>query len=290
MDDDRQELDMSREMWVRFEIYHDVVYAPEASLVAKELGCRGGWMGYFGTRSAPLGAASPEVVTAAFFNFHPQMVAKAVPQVWSVASPERFLQARLEIVDAALRRMLGADVAGLEEMVTLAASAAAGVPPGGRVLGAANQALPPPPEPHLALWQSCSTLRESRGDGHVAALVAAGLAPCEALVLFTADKGLDPAYMRRMRGWSEQEWQEAEAALVGRRLLTGGGLTVAGRELRAEIERWTDIAAAAPWQALGAGPTARLRDLMTPVVQRLSELNESMKPNPMALDPAEIVA
>lgn len=62
-------------------------------------------------------------------------------------------------------------------------------------------------------------LRESRGDGHVAALVAADLDPCEALVLFAADRALDPALLRLARGWSPQEWADAEDRLAERGLL-----------------------------------------------------------------------
>ncbi|MFE2752006.1 hypothetical protein ACFXGA_08365 [Actinosynnema sp. NPDC059335] len=272
-----------RELWVRFETYHDVTYfSPESRAVTDALGCKGGWMGYFGQRAAPLGAASPEVVTAAFFSFHPRKVARALPDAWDVATPERFLAARLEGVDRTLRRMLESlDVA---EAAELACRAAEAVPVAGRVLAAANRALPVPDEPHLALWQACTTLRESRGDGHVAALVAADLGPCEALVLFGADNDLDPAYLRTARGWSEEEWRDAEAALAERGLLDGG-LTPAGRALRADVERRTDEAATRPWDVLGAAGTARFAELMTPIALRLGRLNEAMRTNPMAIDP-----
>ncbi|MEU5693679.1 hypothetical protein [Actinosynnema sp. NPDC020468] len=273
-----------RDLWLRFETYHDVTYfTPESRAVTDALGCRGGWMGYFGMRAAPLGAASPEVVTSACFGFAPWMVHRALPDAWEVASPRRFLAARLEGVDAALRRILG-DVSGLAEAAELAVEAASRASTAGRVLGAANAALPLPPQPHLALWQACTTLRESRGDGHLAALVAADLEPCEALVLFGADKGLEPAYLRSARGWSEDEWAAAEAALRDRGLLADG-LTAAGRELRAEVERRTDEAAARPWTALGPERTARFAELMTPVARLVGERNEAMRTNPMAIDP-----
>ncbi|MFI9010238.1 hypothetical protein ACIGNX_23695 [Actinosynnema sp. NPDC053489] len=272
-----------RDLWLRFETYHDVTYfTPESRAVTDALGCRGGWMGYFAQRAAPLGAVPPEVVTAAFFNFHPRRVARALPDAWDVAGPERFLQARLEGVDGALRRML--ESLDLAEAAELAGQAAEAAPIAGRVLGAANRALPVPDEPHLALWQACTTLRESRGDGHVAALVAADLGPCEALVLFGADHGLDPAYLRAARGWSEEEWRAAEAALVERGLVDGG-LTPAGRALREEVERRTDAAATRPWDVLGRAGTARFAELMTPVALRLGRLNDAMRINPMAIDP-----
>ncbi|CCH34520.1 hypothetical protein ABZ816_42635 [Actinosynnema sp. NPDC047251] len=272
-----------RDLWLRFETYHDVTYfTPESRAATDELGCKGGWMGYFGMRAAPLGAASPEAVAAAFYSFHPRMVSRALPDAWDVASPERFLETRLRGVDGALRRMLPTLDVG--EPAALARDAATEAAKAGRVLGAANAALELPEEPHLALWQACTTLRELRGDGHIAALVAADLTPCETLVLFGADKGLDPAYLRTARGWNEDEWAAAEASL-GERGLYSAGLTVRGAELRREIERRTDHAAQSPWKALGPAKTARFEELMTPLVLRLARQNEAMRVNPMAIDP-----
>ncbi|WP_158843351.1 SCO6745 family protein [Saccharothrix deserti] len=276
-----------RDLWLRFETYHDVTYfSPESRAVTDALGCKGGWMGYFAQRAAPLGAVPPEIVAAAFYSFHPRMVSRALPDAWDVASPARFLDARLEGVDRALRRMLDGPDFGeaFAEAAELAGQAAEAAPLPGRVLAAANRALPVPDEPHLALWQACTTLRESRGDGHIAALVAADLSPCETLVLFSADKGLEPAYLRAARGWSEEEWRGAEATLAERGLFDDG-LTPAGRELREDVERRTDEAATRPWEVLGEEGTARFVDLMTPIARRLGHANEAMRINPMGIDP-----
>ncbi len=279
----------ARDLWLRFETYHDVTYfTPESRAVTDELGCKGGWMGYFGMRAAPLGAAAPETVTAAFFSFHPRMVRRALPDAWEVASPEEFLAARLRGVDGALRRMLAVDGADLAEAAELAVQAAAEVPLVGRVLGAANAALPLPGEPHLALWQACTTLRESRGDGHIAALVALDLGACETLVLFGADHGLDSGYLKQARGWSDEEWGVAEDSLRERGLFDRG-LTVEGRALREEVERRTDQAAVHPWRALGARETARFAELMTGIALELGRRNEAMRTNPMGIDPVRVL-
>ena len=50
----------------------------------------------------------------------------------------------------------------------------------GRPLFAAHMQLPWPDEPHLVLWHAATLLREHRGDGHVAALLTAGLDGCVA--------------------------------------------------------------------------------------------------------------
>lgn len=281
----------ARAMWVRFETYHDVTYfTPESRAATDALGCKGGWMGYFGMRAAPLGAASPEVVTAVFYNFAPARVGRALPDAWAVASPEAYLRTRLSGVDGALRRLLPADVlegSELAEAAALLRSAASHAPTAGRPLAAANGALPWPAQPHLALWQATTRLRESRGDGHVAALVSAGLDPCETLVAYGADRGLPDDYMRAARGWSEPEWAAARERLIDRDLLTTtGALTEAGVALRAWIESRTDEAAALPWLAIGEEATARAAALLTPIALRIAEGNEAMALNPMALDAA----
>jgi hypothetical protein len=50
----------ARRMWPAFETYHAQIYfVPEAAEAYRQLGLKGGWMGYFASRSAPLGAAPP---------------------------------------------------------------------------------------------------------------------------------------------------------------------------------------------------------------------------------------
>ncbi|HVK22062.1 MAG TPA: hypothetical protein VM677_11945 [Actinokineospora sp.] len=279
-----------RRLWLCFEPYHDVTYfTPESIAETDALGCKGRWMGYFGLRAAPLGAAPAWLVTSLFYNFHPSMVERALPEAWAIASPEEFLRARLAGVDAALRRMLGEDtLAGddVAEAADIARALTPWVPTAGRALGAANAALDLPAEPHLALWQVTTTLRESRGDGHVAALVSAGLDPCEALVLFGADKDLPGEYLRAARKWSEEEWAAADERLRERGLLTdGGALSADGRDLRETVEDLTDEAAAAPWVELGERGTARLVELLAPLSLRIISQNEVMRRNPMGLDP-----
>ncbi|WP_329789385.1 hypothetical protein V1227_34435 [Lentzea sp. DG1S-22] len=266
----------ARQLWLRFEPYHDVTYfTPESRAATDALGCKGGWMGYFGMRAAPLGAASPELVTAVFYNFAPRMVSRALPDAWAVAPPAEFLRVRLEGVDGALRRLLGeVGTAEIAEAAGLARAAAEAAPLGGRPLAAANRALPWPSEPHLALWHACTILREARGDGHVAALVAHGIEPCHALALYAREHSLDPAYMRTARGWTVEEWDEVSDL--------PGDL--------AAVERATDEAALAPWKALGAGPTERFVELMTPLALRIASANEAMRVNPMALDPVRELA
>ncbi len=279
----------ARRMWRAVEPIHAVTYfAPEPKAACAALGATGYWMGYFAQRAAPLGAASPELVAALFYNFHPGLVARAVPDVWSVATPERFLVLRLEAVDAALHRLVGAEtLAGPEvvEAAGIASAAALAAPTGGRALAAANAALQWPDRPHLVLWHAQTVLREHRGDGHVAALLTAGLDPVEALVLFASDHELDGPWLRQRRGWSEQDWDDAVARLADRGLFdpADGLPTVAGRELRVEVEAHTDTLADVPWAAVGSEAAERLVTLAEPLVAAIAAGDGFLPENPMGL-------
>src|SRR5271170_557223 len=96
---------LARRLLDRFEPVHGVTYfAPEVREALDGLGYKGYWMGYFAARSAPLGEVAPEVVTAIFYNFAPERVAKALPAAWQIAGPDAALRARQDSALAALRR------------------------------------------------------------------------------------------------------------------------------------------------------------------------------------------
>ena len=260
-------------MWHLLEPLHALLYyAPEAFDEAEALGYDTAerWPSYFAWRSAPLGAAGPARVASAFYSFSPEMVARYVPEsdgrdARESATPADVLAARLRAVDRTYRSVLGEDTVKspeLAEAAALARRAAEAAGTEGRPLAAANADLPWPEAPHLVLWQAATILREHRGDGHLAALLVAGLDPVEALVSFAAI-GAAPEPVFESRGWSAAAWSAARARLAARGLVDeAGAATDEGRALRAEVERRTDELAAAPWTALGPDGTARLADLL----------------------------
>ncbi|TFV85939.1 hypothetical protein E4P40_13540, partial [Blastococcus sp. CT_GayMR20] len=189
----------ARRLWALGEPFHALIYFADEFLSAgKAAGLTGFWSAYFAFRAAPLGPVGPEVVTATFFNFAPGFVARRVPAVWDAVSPADALAARLAGVDAAVRRVLGDEV-DLTEAAQLAGTAAAAVDLPGRPLAAANAGLPVPAEPHLALWQALTTLREHRGDGHNAALVQREVDGVAAHVLAAAAGRSSREWLQRAR-------------------------------------------------------------------------------------------
>jgi hypothetical protein len=277
----------ARRMWTLFEPVHVMTYFSSEALSAfTDAGLRGFWRGYFAGRAAPLGPVGAVPVIASFFNFAPAMVARALPGVWELITPEDALAVRSAGAAAALRRLLGDREAGLTATADMLWRACDGLDCAGRVLAAANAALAVPGEPAARLWHAATMLREHRGDGHFAALVAADIDGCEALVLRT---GADLAreQLQPVRGWTDEEWDQAAARLAGRGWLAEDGqLTPEGAAARQAVEDATDRAAARPWARLGAAASEELACLLAPIAQACAA--ELPYPNPVGV-PAPVV-
>jgi hypothetical protein len=238
-------------------VLHSMIYfAPEAEERLTGAGLEAGRMCYFASRSAPMGAVGASVVAATFYNFNQAVVARYIPRAWQLADPAAVIDARFAAADLALTRLLGPDAVASADMTTIAGlvrEAVSACRVEGRPLYAGHADLDWPGPPHLALWHGLSLLREHRGDGHIAALLAAGLSGLEAQVTHVATgQGFVSAFARSSRGWSQQQWDGAIEGLVARGLLEAdGAFTPAGQAQRAHIEQLTDQMAAPPWQHLG---------------------------------------
>jgi hypothetical protein len=229
---------------------------------------------YFGSRSAAMGAVGPGVVVATFFNFNPQVVHGAIPAVWSHVSPETLLAARHDAARDVYARVFGDDEDTVAAATGLLAEAVEAIRPmgSGRALYAGLADLPEPTDPLRLLWHRIALVREWRGDGHVAALTAAGVDPCEVLHVHAATGAVNRDVLKLTRGWSDAEWDAARDRLVDRGEMTPDGeLTETGQARRQEIEDTTDALAVAPWLALGTDRSQRLRDLLTPYARKTFE-------------------
>lgn len=265
---------LARKTWRTLEPIHGMIYfVPEGDEEYAAVGLEGSRMGYFASRAAALGPVPAEVVIATFFNFHPDLVRRAIPRAWTLASPADVLAARRRAADRALRRGLGPGLAGSDGVAEAAALARRAAEEAAehleaRPLFAAHASLEWPGEPLLDLWHAQTLLREYRGDGHLAALLLADLGPVEALIVHEASGDLPPGFLQPSRAWPAAEWSAGVERLRGRGLLTGEGdpaLSDEGKALHQRIEDETDARAADAYGALGPDGCEQLRELGRPL-------------------------
>lgn len=238
-----------------------------------ELGLRGYWDGYFAGRSAPLGRVPAEVVHAAFYNFADGEVARHLPRVWEITTPEAAHEARQRGCAAGLRRLLG-DLAESDDLARAAstlAELAVRAPTEGRVMYAALRSLPMPDEPVTRLWFAANLLREHRCDGHLVALAAERIGGTESHVLSSLDQGIHPAEtFGRIHHLPKARLAEVMAGLRERGILDADGrLTVAGRAVKDRIEELTDQLAEAPYERMEPAAVEELVGLLAPISERL---------------------
>jgi len=272
----------ARSMWTLFEPIHAVSYfAPEARSAYERAGLRGFWRGYFAGRAAPLGAAGAAVVTASFFNFAPAFVARAIPGVWELITPDEALRVRLDGAASALGGLLAGREGEAAAAARLLWQAIGELDFSGRVLASADAVLPVPDSGFAALWQAATVLREHRGDGHFAALAAADIDGCEAVVLRCC-LDLRREDMQPVRGWTDEAWDGALSRLAARGWIgADGALTSAGREAHAAVENATDQAASRPWARLAPQATAEIVAALTPLARACA--SELPYPSPIGV-------
>jgi hypothetical protein len=210
-------------------------------------GCVGLGHGFFDAyvwgRAASMGSAvSAPVVVAAFGVFDEAMLSGVLEHGRSVSSQESILAARAqgasEGLAAATREI---DVAVLESFADPLLRACEGLDGMGRPLFGALRALPTPADVHGRAWRAAELVREHRGDGHIAALVVAGLDKAEASVLTEVWLGYPVGEYSTSRGLTPEHARTAADALRARGWVDAGdAITPAGRSARDDIEAATD--------------------------------------------------
>jgi hypothetical protein len=241
------------------------------------LGMRNYWDGYFAGRAAPLGTAPAGVVHAVFYNFADGEVARHIPWVWAKITPQEAIAVRERASAAALRQMIGelADSAALVRVADLATRAAVSAPTEGRALYAGLRALDVPDEPVARLWHAATLLREHRGDGHNAALLAHGIGGTEAHVLLALSLGMRAQEFGRVHHLPTEQLAGVIDGLRGRGLVDEtGGFTDAGRRTRQRIEALTDELAAPAYDVLSADELDELVAGLEPIAAAIQAAND----------------
>ena len=244
---------------------------PNESMFA--LGFTNYWDTYFAGRAAPLGTSVPaDVVHALFYNFAPGEVARHIPQVWRTTTPEAAIAARQEGCVNALRRILGelVEASDFTRAVELLARAATSAPLEGRPMYAALRTLPLPEEPVARLFRAASLLREHRGDGHIAALMAEGIGGLEAHVLSAIDMGIPAPTFGRIHHLPSAQLTDLIDGMKTRGLIRDvATFTPAGRRTKDRVEALTDDLAVAPYEVLDPGELDELIAALEPLARKL---------------------
>jgi catechol 2,3-dioxygenase-like lactoylglutathione lyase family enzyme len=231
------------------------------------------WDTYFAGRAAPLGSSAPaEVVHALFYSFAPGEVARHIPKVWGTTTPEAAIAARRHGCAAALHQILGdlVDTPDFTRAVELLTKAATSAPLDGRPMYAALRTLPLPDDPVTRLFHAASLLREHRGDGHVAALMAEGIGGLEAHVLSALDMGIPARTFGRIHHLPSAQLSALIDAMRTRGLIEDEEtFTPAGRQLKDRVEALTDDLAVVPYEALEPAEVDELTAALEPIAQRL---------------------
>ena len=261
---------IGRKLWGRLEAIHVLAYfAPRVLQAQARLGLGDRMVGYVAGRSAPMGPVGPELVTAAFYGFSPAMIAHALPAAWATTTPEQVLETNQRALTDLLHELIG-NAEELPRAAELAREAALLQPVLGRPLAAAWSSVAWGGDPELVLWQAATRIRESRGDGHVALLVDAGLDGVEAHLTARGDTPKLRAILGATRGITDGEWDAAADRLRARGLLDAdGALTADGVALREHLERRTDELAAPAWAGFGAERSSSLLAALDPLVTRV---------------------
>ena len=268
---------MIRSATKRLDTVHSASYfAQEMVAELDELGVQRDAQ-YLAQRAAPLGQASAELVTGTFYSFAPAYVFAHVPACWEQASPKDIHAARVRAAEKIIQRLVaGTDGHELIESIPYIRRALAPVLEAADVCGkplyaahvSERKAAGDDASELAQLWWDITLLREFRGDAHLSALVVTGVGSVESIVLDSATgKSFAPYYMRKMRGWTSEEWAEVAEKLTMAGFLTSADdeatLTEEGVKLRAHVEGLTDLAVASTWDALSDEQVSDLQGLAT---------------------------
>jgi Helix-turn-helix family len=228
---------------------------------------------YFAARAAPMGAVTPEVTAATFYNFNPAVVSMLTSDVWEKITPAEAVALRHEAITSALSGAAEAlNESELDEAIATTQEIVDSLTFGGRALAAGTASVPLPDDKATRLWQLVAIIREWRGDNHIALLVTAGLDAVECLVMDAVVAKGTTSFLKTTRGWSDEEWGEATARLHKRGLVSEDGTpTQDGIDMRLGIESATDDADMPLWDLVGEKRALDLHESLKKVIAALIE-------------------
>ncbi len=136
------------------------------------------------------------------------------------------------------------------------------------------------------MWHAATLLREHRGDGHVAALVAAGIGGRESHVLHGLATGTPDEVYVAARHLLDDERGRLVGGLADRGLVdpATSTLTSEGRALKAALEERTDVLAAVAYEGLTDEELDELESALLPLARAVVAGGDLPLSSPMGLD------
>lgn len=240
-----------------------------------------GPLGYIASRCAPLSAAGPDAIIAAFGSVSPdgiRIVFEMIKQ--SGATFNDYWSARDEGVLEGLHTFAPAIVEPLIDLAPHLWSVVDVLPMVGRTFFGAHLAMERPTDPLLSGWHAVNCIREWRGDTHWALVAAAGLNGPEVTILHNAYMNYDGDWLALSRGIAPAAIDAGWASLEKRGLALARTVTPAGIALREHLEDETDRLTALVWQMLGVQRSMSFAEDFEPPCQLLlARVDETAGPN-----------
>ena len=240
-----------------------------------------GPLGYIVARAAPLAAAGPEAVEAAFGSISALGIALTFDAVEKNATSfEALWNARDDAVVEGLRTHAPGIVDPLVELGPPLWEVVRQLPTVGRPLYASHLAIPRPTDPLLSGWHAVNCIREWRGDTHWAIVVAAGLSGIEASILHNAWLGYERDWLPTSRGSTPDETERGWASLQAKGLAEADRVLPKGIAVRQQIEDDTDRRTTLVWELLGEERSHAFAPAFEPPCELLlSRVDETAGPN-----------
>ena len=210
--------------------------------------------GYVWGRAASLGQPLASVVVSSFGVFEATFLSAVYEQGRATADRDAVLHERAlgaeESVEAILGPSYNTSAAGVADTILAATDRLDGA---ARPLFSGLRELAVPSNNFGRLWRAAELVREHRGDGHLAACVAAGLDSVAMNILTELWVGYPVGGYSTTRGFGADAINSSVAMLEARGWVRDGSLTPDGVRARLEIEAVTDVSQERLIELLGDG-------------------------------------
>jgi len=247
-----------------------IFWDPDAVAAYESRGLSAG-LGYIVARAAPMAAAGPSAIAAAFGSISPLGIALALNIADTPDALRAVWEDRNHAVETGIRRYTPELEPALERISREWWPTLRDLPLAGRPFAASHLDYVDNTASLMDGWHAINFIREWRGDTHWNIVATHGLSGQEASILHNAWLGYERDWLSHSRGNSPQDIEAAWTSLQQRGLARGDVVTDAGLQLREEIESATDQMTAEVWQRLGRDDTKWFIDTFEPACEILLE-------------------